>query len=182
MSCKRNIFLIGPMGSGKSAVGRRLAHMLDLDFHDSDDEIETRTGVDIPYIFEKEGEPGFRRREARVIEDLTALAGIVMATGGGAAQDPVNRQRIVSRGTVIYLHASVDQQLRRTRRGRERPLLSNGNPRRVLEVLMKTRDPQYREIADFVVHTDGRDVGDVAREICRTLRREDDTRGLHGKT
>ena len=150
-----NIFLIGPMGSGKSAVGRRLARDLGMSFHDSDDEIEARTGVDIAYIFEKEGEAGFRKREVAVIADLTALNGIVLATGGGAAQDPENRKRLAAHGTVVYLYTSVAEQQRRTHKSRDRPLLNEGDPGEVLERLMQLRDPQYREIADLTVDTDG---------------------------
>jgi shikimate kinase len=165
MKQPRNIFLIGPMGAGKSAVGRQLARMLHLDFLDSDDEIESRTGVDIAFIFEKEGEDGFRRREARVIDELSQLEGIVLATGGGAVIDPDSRSRLGARGFVVYLFTSVEQQLRRTSRGRERPLLENADPAVVLERLMSERDPLYREIADLVVNTDGRRVQTVAREI-----------------
>jgi len=157
------------MGSGKSAVGRRLAAILGRRFHDSDEEIEARTGVDIPYIFEKEGEAGFRARERQVIEELTGLDGIVLATGGGAAEDPESRRLLASRGTVIYLHASVDQQLARTHAGRERPMLSNGDPAEILARLMEVRDPQYRAIARHVVRTDGRRVADIAREISELL-------------
>jgi len=178
MPHKQSIFLIGPMGSGKSAVGRRLAHILECDFHDSDDEIESRTGVDIPYIFEKEGESGFRRRECLVIDELTALSCIVLATGGGAAQDARNRQHMISRGTVVYLHASVEQQVRRTGGGKERPLLKNGEPAQVLEELMKKRDPQYRAMADFIVDTDGRDVSDVAQDIRQYLLSEGEAGSL----
>jgi shikimate kinase len=153
------------MGAGKSAVGRQLARMLHLDFLDSDDEIESRTGVDIAFIFEKEGEDGFRRREARVIDELSQLEGIVLATGGGAVIDPDSRSRLGARGFVVYLFTSVEQQLRRTSRGRERPLLENADPAVVLERLMSERDPLYREIADLVVNTDGRRVQTVAREI-----------------
>jgi shikimate kinase len=163
MKQPRNIFLIGPMGAGKSAVGRQLARMLHLDFLDSDDEIESRTGVDIAFIFEKEGEDGFRRREARVIDELSQLEGIVLATGGGAVIDPDSRSRLGARGFVVYLFTSVEQQLRRTSRGRERPLLENADPAVVLERLMSERDPLYREIADLVVNTDGRRVQTVAR-------------------
>ena len=124
----RNIYLVGPMGSGKSAVGRRLATLLDLKFVDSDAEIERRTGVDIRYIFEKEGEARFREREREVIAELTALEDVVLATGGGAVLDPRNRERLKSTGTVVYLQASVDTQLDRTRRGRNRPLLLAGMP------------------------------------------------------
>jgi len=157
------------MGAGKSAVGRQLARMLHLEFVDSDDEIETRTGVDIPFIFEKEGEEGFRRREAKVIDELSQLDGIVLATGGGAIADPDTRSRLGARGFVIYLHTSVGQQLDRTNRGRERPLLENGDKAEVLEQLMAEREPLYREIADLVVETDGRRVQTVAREIQQAL-------------
>ncbi|MDX1482492.1 MAG: shikimate kinase AroK [Woeseiaceae bacterium] len=164
-----NVFLVGPMGAGKSAVGRRLARLLHLDFVDSDDEIEARTGVDIAFIFEKEGEAGFRRREAGVIEELTQRDGIVLATGGGAVIDPANRNALGARGIVIYLHTTVKQQLARTGRGRERPLLSNGDPATILEALLEERDPLYREIADHVVATDGRKVNAVADEIVDKL-------------
>lgn len=169
MKNPNNLFLIGPMGAGKSAVGRQLARMLHLEFVDSDDEIESRTGVDIPFIFEKEGEEGFRRRESRVIDDLSQLGGIVLATGGGAVISPDNRNWLGARGFVIYLYTSVQQQLERTNRGRERPLLENGNREEVLEKLMLERDPLYREIADMVVNTDGRRVQTVAREIQQGL-------------
>ena len=165
----QNLFLIGPMGAGKSAVGRQLARMLHLDFVDSDEEIESRTGVDIPFIFEKEGEAGFRKREAGVIDDLSKKEGIVLATGGGAILDPQNRNHLGARGFVIYLHTSVDQQLSRTRKGRDRPLLANDDPRGALEALMATREPLYREIADLNVDTDGRKVRAVANEIVDRL-------------
>lgn len=165
MKQPRNIFLIGPMGAGKSAVGRHLARMLHLDFVDSDDEIESRTGVDIAFIFEKEGEAGFRRREAQVIDQLSQLDGVVLATGGGAVVDPDSRSRLGARGFVVYLKTSVAQQLERTSRGRERPLLDHGDPGEILDRLMAERDPLYREIADLIVETDGRRVQTVAREI-----------------
>ena len=157
------------MGAGKSAVGRQLARLLHLEFLDSDEEIEARTGVDIPFIFEKEGEAGFRTREAKVIEDLSQKDGIVLATGGGVVMDPQNRNHLGARGFVIYLHTSVDQQLSRTRKGRDRPLLANDDPRAVLEALMATREPLYREIADLTVETDGRKVRAVANEILERL-------------
>lgn len=153
------------MGAGKSAVGRQLAKLLHLGFVDSDEEIEKRTGVDIAFIFEKEGESGFREREAKVIDELTRLEGVVLATGGGAILDPDSRSRLGARGFVVYLHTSVRQQVERTRRGRERPLLENRPKNQVLEELMAVRDPLYREIADLVVETDGRRVQAVAREI-----------------
>ena len=153
------------MGASKSAVGRQLARALHLDFMDSDDEIESRTGVDIPFIFEKEGETGFRKREAAAIDDLTKLDGVVLATGGGAVVDLQSRSRLGGRGFVIYLYTSVDQQFARTNKGRERPLLENGDRRETLEALLRQRDPMYREIADLVVDTDGRKVHSVAKEI-----------------
>lgn len=169
MSTQPSIILVGPMGAGKSAVGRKLAARLHMPFHDSDDEIEHRTGVDIPYIFDKEGESGFRKREERVIAELTSLNGIVLATGGGAVQGAANRRCIAARGTVVYLYATVDQQLQRTRHGRERPKLLEGEPREVLDQLMKIRDPLYRELADIIVETDGRNVSSVVQEIADKL-------------
>jgi shikimate kinase len=160
-----NIFLIGPMGSGKSAVGRQLAKMLRREFHDSDAVIEARTGVDIPLIFEKEGEAGFRRREREVIEALTALDDVVIATGGGAILDPGNRAALASRGLVVYLDASVEQQLERTRLSSHRPLLETPDPAARLAALMLERAPLYRELAALTVATDGRMVREVAQEI-----------------
>lgn len=164
-----NLFLIGPMGAGKSAVGRQLARLLHLEFLDSDDEIEIRTGVDIPFIFEKEGEEGFRKREVNVIDELSQREGVVLATGGGAIVDADSRRRLGARGFVVYLHTSVRQQLERTRSGRERPLLENSDKERVLQELMDERDPLYREISDLIVETDGRRVQTVAREIQEAL-------------
>ncbi|MGH8196034.1 MAG: shikimate kinase AroK [Woeseiaceae bacterium] len=169
MKHPRNLFLVGPMGAGKSAVGRHLARMLHLDFVDSDEEIENRTGVDISFIFEKEGEAGFRRREVRVIDELSQLDGIVLATGGGAIVDPDSRSRLGARGFVVYLNTSVRQQLERTGRGRERPLLENRDKAHVLEELMNVRDPLYREVADLIIDTDGRRVQAVARQILEAL-------------
>jgi shikimate kinase len=166
-----NIFLVGPMGSGKSAVGKRLAARLRRSFHDSDAEIERRTGVDVAYIFEKEGEAGFRRRESEVIDELTQLDDIVLATGGGAVLHPHNRECLATRGYVIYLEASVDQQYGRTRGGKTRPLLAGEDRRGRLQALMETREPLYRAIADHCVATDGRRVDAVATEIERHWRR-----------
>src|SRR5690348_16909283 len=157
-----NIFLIGPMGSGKTAVGRSLARHLGKPFYDSDTEIVRRTGVDIPYIFEKEGEAGFREREREAIEALVALRGIVMATGGGAVLREENRRLLSERGWVVYLETSVDQQAERVKHGRHRPLLSNVDPTIRLQELMAMRDPLYRSIADITVRTDGRRVKAVA--------------------
>ena len=169
MNQLQNVFLIGPMGAGKSAVGRQLAQALHMTFFDSDDEIEARTGVDIPFIFEKEGEAGFRKREAKAIDDLSGKEGIVLATGGGAIMDAQSRSYLGARGFVVYLYTSVEQQVRRTLRGRERPMLANGDSREILEQLMNVRDPLYREIADLVVATDGRKVKAVADEILEKM-------------
>ncbi len=157
------------MGAGKSAVGRYLARELHLNFFDSDDEIEARTGVDIPFIFEKEGEEGFRKREAAVIDDLSKMDGIVLATGGGAVINPESRSRLGGRGYVIYLKTSVDQQVRRTSRNRNRPLLEDTDRRRTLETLLATREPMYLEIADLVVETDNRKVAAVGQEIISSV-------------
>ena len=170
MTRPNNIFLVGPMGAGKSAVGRQLARLLRLTFRDSDQEIESRTGVDIPFIFEKEGEEGFRKREAKVIDELTALNGIVLATGGGAVINADSRDRLGARGYVVYLRTSVEQQLQRTSRGRDRPLLETDDPKQRLGDLMIEREPMYLEIADLIVETDGRRVNAVANEIFDALR------------
>ena len=165
----RNMFLIGPMGAGKSAVGRQLAKLLHMEFVDSDDEIEARTGVDIPFIFEKEGEEGFRKREAKTIDELSRKEGVVLATGGGAVVDAGSRSALGARGFVVYLYTSVEQQLARTQKGRERPMLNDGDRQDVLTGLMEIREPLYREIADLVVDTDGRRVQAVAKEIFDSL-------------
>jgi shikimate kinase len=168
MHGKRNVFLIGPMGSGKSAVGKCLARLLNAPFYDSDTEIERRTGVDIPFIFEKEGEAGFREREREAIEALIVLEPIVLATGGGAVLLPQNRISLAENGFVVYLETSVTQQANRVRQGRNRPLLANvDDPATKLEQLMRERQPLYAEIADLTVPTDGRKVRSVADEIVR---------------
>lgn len=165
----RGIFLIGPMGSGKSAVGRALARLCHRDFYDSDAEIERRTGVDINFIFEKEGEPGFRLREREVIDDLTRRPGIVLATGGGAVLAPENRAALSERGIAVYLEASIEQQFERTRHGRHRPLLQAADPAQRLAELMRIREPLYRATAAIVVPTDRRRVQTVAEQISHEL-------------
>jgi shikimate kinase len=164
-----NVFLIGPMGSGKTAVGKHLARLLHLQFHDSDAEIEQRTGVDIPFIFEKEGEAGFREREREVIDSLTQLHDVIIATGGGAVLLPENREYLANRGRVVYLQTSIEQQLERTRHGRQRPLLFTENPELKLRDLMSLRAPLYESIAAVVVPTDGRQVRAVAEEVVQRL-------------
>jgi shikimate kinase len=172
MHGKRNIFLIGPMGSGKTAVGRHLARLFHFTFHDSDADIEAKTGVDIPFIFEKEGETGFRIREKESIDRLTRLESIVLATGGGAVIDPANRAALAERGVVVYLVTSVNQQIERTRHARHRPLLHDTDPELKLKDLMARRAVLYAEIADLTITTDGRRVQLVAEEIHQALRRQ----------
>jgi shikimate kinase len=167
----RNIFLIGPMGSGKSAVGKQLARLLHVPFADSDTEIERRTGADIPLIFEKEGEAGFRQREREVIESLTRLEPLVLATGGGAILLPENRACLQARGAVVYLETSVDQQATRVRSGQTRPLLAGPlAPAEKLAQLMAVRAPLYAQTADLTVRTDERRVKAVAEQIVSELR------------
>jgi shikimate kinase len=172
MKTPGSLFLTGPMGAGKSTIGRQLSKQLGMPFQDSDHEIEARTGVDIPLIFELEGESGFRKRESTVIDELTQLPGIILATGGGAILDQENRQHLSSRGTTIYLSASVNQQLRRTRKDRNRPLLQTADPQSKLEELMEVRDPLYREIATQIIDTDGKRVRDVVRIIMQKLQQD----------
>jgi shikimate kinase len=164
-----NLFLIGPMGAGKTTIGRRLAQALRREFLDSDQEIERRAGASIPLIFEVEGESGFRLREKTVIAELTQRAEIVLATGGGAILDPGNRHCLIGRGLVVYLRASVDEQLRRTRQDDNRPLLQTADPRARLAELFRQRDPLYREAADWTISTEDRPLGQVMREILRRL-------------
>jgi len=169
---KRNIFLIGPTGSGKTAVGRQLARDTGLKFLDSDHEIEKRTGVEIAYIFEKEGEPGFRERESEILRELTSLSGVVLATGGGAVLAPNNRELLAANGVVVYLQTSVAEQLKRTGRSKRRPLLNRRNPREVLEDMAAVRTPLYTEIADLIVDTTNQRVRSVARKVEDLLRAE----------
>ena len=161
----QNLFLIGPMGVGKTTIGRHLARLLRLDFLDSDQEIEKRTGATIPLIFEIEGEAGFRKRETEILDELTAHESVVLATGGGAVLAESNRRVLRKRGLVIYLHASVDTQLARTSKSRHRPLLETDDRRSKLEELMRVREPLYRQEADLIVDTENRSPLSVAREI-----------------
>lgn len=163
------IFLVGPMGAGKSTIGRMLAKRLGLAFKDSDHEIERRTGADIPWIFDVEGEEGFRRRERDILDELTNYSNIVLATGGGAILKPENRERLQARGHVIYLKLSVDQQAHRTAKDRNRPLLQTDNPKKVLEDLFHERDPLYRQVADLVINTDHKTARAVTDQIVAEL-------------
>lgn len=170
VNTKSNVVLVGPMGSGKTAVGRQLARHLDMEFVDSDNEIERRTGVDITFIFDKEGEQGFRVRECAVIADLAARKNVVLATGGGAVLDPGNRNLLRDRGTVVYLRTSLAHQLERTRHSKNRPLLQSEDRAAVLQRLMEVRGPLYEEVADIVVTTGNQRIGAMVREIGDRLR------------
>ena len=168
---KRNLYLIGPMGTGKTAVGKYLARQLALPFFDSDAEIEKLAGVDITYIFEQEGEAGFRDREKAVIAALVKQEPLVMATGGGAVLAAENRELLHTTGIVIYLETSVGQQLNRVRGGRGRPLLKDADLSQRLAELRAVREPLYRQIADITVSTDNRRVARVGEIIQHELGR-----------
>jgi len=166
---KRNIYLVGPMGTGKTAVGKQLARLLKVPFCDSDAEIERRAGASIPYIFEEEGEAGFRARERAVLADLVAREPLVLATGGGVVLDPGNRRLLATTGTVVFLDTSVAQQLQRVGSGRGRPLLKDAVTSARLQQMRTLRDPLYREVADITLSTDNRRVPRVASMVLKAL-------------
>lgn len=158
------------MGAGKSTLGRLLATELKLDFYDSDKVIEERSGANIPWIFDMEGESGFRDREEQAIEELTLLPNIVLATGGGVVMREANRKNLSARGTVVYLRTSVEQQLIRTGKDKNRPLLQTANPASVLRELFAKRDPLYRDIADIVLDTDQHSPRWMVQELKRLIK------------
>ena len=158
------------MGAGKSTLGRHLAQVLGRPFYDSDKVIEERTGADIPWIFDREGEAGFRQRESAVLADLASMDRIVIATGGGAVLAQDNRRIMSSTGTVIYLSSTLNELLRRTAKDRKRPLLQTESPRTVLKNIMRERGPLYEEVADIAIQTDGRGPRWVVTELARRLR------------
>ncbi|MDE2420823.1 MAG: shikimate kinase AroK [Gammaproteobacteria bacterium] len=164
-----NVFLVGPMGAGKTTVGRHLADLLGRSFIDSDHEIERRTGATIPWIFEKEGEAGFRLREEAVLAELTAMHNIVLATGGGAVTQEQNCTHLRNRGTVIYLYTPVAMQVARTSRDRNRPLLQTSNPEARLKELLAIRDPLYRSVAHHVVMTLDGSARELAQKIIHIM-------------
>jgi shikimate kinase len=170
MTTPFNIFLVGPMGAGKSTIGKRLAHLLGADFLDSDREIERHTGANIPLIFELEGESGFRQRESQILNELTQRTNTVLATGGGSILLPQNQEMLKNRGKVVYLHTTVTQQLQRTRRDQNRPLLQTSNPEQKLRELFDIRDPIYRQLATVIIDTDGRSIYSVCQEIIKYLK------------
>ncbi|MCG7956099.1 MAG: shikimate kinase AroK [Candidatus Thiodiazotropha taylori] len=157
------------MGAGKTTVGRQLAEHFRKEFIDSDLEIQRRTGVDIPTIFEFEGEEGFRQREQEVIDELTQREEVVLATGGGAVIREQNRKALSSRGLVIYLHCTVEQQFERTHRDKNRPLLQTDDPMAKLKSLMAERDPLYRQTADLLISTEGRNTQAVVQDIRKQI-------------
>jgi len=169
MAEKRNIFLVGPMGAGKSTIGRHLADELHLEFFDSDHEIERKTGADIAWIFDLEGEEGFRKRELDIINELSDKQGIVLATGGGSIITQAVRNRLSARGIVVYLQTTIDKQVARTQRDKRRPLLQNDDPETVLRDLAESRNPLYEEVADYVVDTDDQSARSVANQIIQKI-------------
>lgn len=161
----QNIIFVGPMGAGKTTIGKQLARQLGRIFYDSDRVIEERTGANIPLIFEMEGEEGFRRREKAIIAELTNKQDIVLATGGGVVLDPENRDQITRQGFVIYLKAPLEQLFNRTAKDKNRPLLQTPDPRKKLEEILSVRDPLYREVADVVIETDGSPARGVVKKL-----------------
>ena len=153
------------MGAGKTTIGRRLARGLHKNFVDTDQELERRTGASVALIFDVEGENGFREREQRIIDELTQLDDIVLATGGGSVLSSENRTALSTRGFVVYLHALVEQLVERTRRDTNRPLLNTANPTRTMRELLDHRDPLYRQVADLVVDTGSLSLAEVVKEI-----------------
>lgn len=170
-----NIFLVGLMGAGKTTAGKLLAKHLHKTFYDSDHEIERRTGVNIPLIFDIEGEAGFRSRESTVINDLSQKSDVVLATGGGAVLSPENRENLKNRGIVIYLRATVEDLWQRTRHDRNRPLLQTDDPRAKLAQLFEQRDPLYREIADITMDTSKQTVQSLIHDLEEKLKHLDKT-------
>ncbi|AHK16799.1 MULTISPECIES: shikimate kinase AroK [Thalassolituus] len=166
----QSIYLVGPMGAGKSTIGRLLSAELKLEFYDSDKVIEQRCGANIPWIFDMEGEAGFREREEQSIDDLTQMSGIVLATGGGVIMRESNRNHLSARGIVVYLCTSVEQQLVRTARDKNRPLLQADNPEKILRDLFAVRDPLYRSIADIIIETDQHNPRWVVQELKKRIK------------
>lgn len=171
MADSQNIFLVGPMGAGKSTIGKVLSELLEKEFYDSDREIEASTGADIPWIFDVEGEAGFRDREVRMIDSLSRHKNIVLATGGGAVLAKKTRKRLQKRGVVVYLRASIAQQVERTSRDKNRPLLQTEDPEQTIRDLMELREPLYLEVADIIVDTNRRNARGVSKEIHRQLKK-----------
>lgn len=171
MGNKQNIFLVGPMGAGKTTIGRQIAKRLNMDFEDSDHAIEACTGADIPLIFEKEGEAGFRKRETAIIDELTSKSSLVLATGGGAILAEENRNHLKSRGVVIYLHSDIKHLLDRVRHDKNRPLLQTSDPASTLRKIMAIREPLYRDTADIVINTGQQSIRAVINVILDKIKK-----------
>ena len=165
-----NIFIVGPMGSGKTTVGKIVANELFLEFFDTDATIEEKTGVTIDWIFDIEGEAGFRKRETMVLKELVSSNSIVLATGGGIVIEPENRELLASRGTVFYLHTPLETQISRTSKDKDRPLLKNGDPGKILKELHVARESLYEEVSDYVVNTEGKSSQEVSAEIIKLVK------------
>ena len=165
-----NIFIVGPMGSGKSTVGKIISSELFLNFFDTDEEIEARTGASIDWIFDLEGEEGFRKRESKIIEEMVQQNSIVLSTGGGIILSESNRELLSSRGTVFYLATPIAVQLERTSKDKDRPLLKNGDPGKILEELHVARESLYEGVADYIVNTEGKSSQEVSTEIIKLVK------------
>ncbi|MFB2764950.1 MULTISPECIES: shikimate kinase AroK [Marinobacter] len=169
MSLPERVVLVGPMGAGKSTIGRMLAKELGYRFLDSDRIIEERCGANIPWIFDVEGEDGFRQRETAMLDELSQVQGTVLATGGGAVMRPENHALLRKNAVVIYLKTSIEQQVERTRKDRNRPLLQNDDPEGVLRRLFAVRDPLYTKLADIVMFTDRKSPRLVVRQLVNRI-------------
>ena len=165
-----NIFIVGPMGSGKSTVGKIISDELFLNFFDTDDEIESRTGASIDWIFDLEGEEGFRKRESSILEEMVKQNSIVLSTGGGIILSDSNREMLSSRGTVFYLSTPISVQIERTSKDKDRPLLKNGDPEEILTKLQNDREELYISVADHIVNTEAKSSQEVASEIIKLVK------------
>ena len=165
-----NIFIVGPMGSGKSTVGKIISDELFLNFFDTDDEIESRTGASIDWIFDLEGEEGFRKRESSILEEMVKQNSIVLSTGGGIILSDSNREMLSSRGTVFYLSTPISVQIERTSKDKDRPLLKNGDPEEILTRLQKERKGLYESVSDHVIETENKSSQQVATEIINLVK------------
>ena len=165
-----NIFIVGPMGSGKSTVGKIISDELFLNFFDTDEEIENRTGASIDWIFDLEGEEGFRKRETGILEEMVQKNSVVLSTGGGIILSENNRELLSSRGTVFYLETPISVQLERTAKDKDRPLLKNGDPGKILKQLHNKRKDLYESVSDYIVETENKSSQQVASEIINLVK------------
>ena len=165
-----NIFIVGPMGSGKSTVGKIISAELFLDFFDTDDEIEIRTGASIDWIFDLEGESGFRKRESEMLDEMVKRNSIVLSTGGGIVLESANRELLSSRGTVFYLSTPISVQVERTAKDKDRPLLKNGDPEKILSKLHDEREEFYKSVSDHIIETEDKSSQEVASEIIKLVK------------